>query len=205
MQVSRWGNSLAVRIPAAVAEAMNLREGDDLEIEVAGPRTFASRARVNCWRGCAGTVAAYRRISVSTAWKPMSAAEHFIDTNVLLYLLSAEGSKADRAEEVLALGGTISVQVLNEFAAVATRKLRLPWSAIGEILETLRAVCTVVPLTEAVHVRGMALAQRYGLSVYDAMIAAAALESGCRVLLSEDLQHGQVLDGVLRLRNPFLH
>ena len=41
MQVSRWGNSLAVRIPAAVAEAMNLREGDDIEIEVAGPRTFA--------------------------------------------------------------------------------------------------------------------------------------------------------------------
>lgn len=133
----------------------------------------------------------------------MSAAEHFIDTNLLLYLLSADTSKADRAEELLALGGTVSVQVLNEFASVATRKLRLPWPAVREILDTVRAVCTVVPLTEAVHLRGLALAQRYGMSVYDAMIAAAALESGCRVLLTEDLQHGQVLDGALELRNPF--
>lgn len=133
----------------------------------------------------------------------MSAAEHFIDTNVLLYLLSADGSKADRAEEVLALGGTISVQVLNEFASVAKRKLGLAWPGVREILNTLRALCTVVPLTEAVHLRGMALAQRYGFSVYDAMIAAAALESGCRVLLTQDLQHGQVLDGLLVLRDPF--
>ena len=52
----------------------------------------------------------------------MSGSEDFFDTNVLLYLLSADAAKADRAEELLAIGGTISVQVLNEFADVASQQ-----------------------------------------------------------------------------------
>ena len=56
----------------------------------------------------------------------MTGAKSFFDTNVALYLLSADTAKTDRAEELLSTGGTISVQVLNEFAAVASRKLRMP-------------------------------------------------------------------------------
>ena len=64
----------------------------------------------------------------------MSKADSFFDTNVLLYLLSTDGARADRAEALLASGGTISVQVLNEFASVASRKLAMSISEIREIL-----------------------------------------------------------------------
>ena len=70
----------------------------------------------------------------------MSAAEAFFDTSVLLYLLSNDTQKADRVETLLAEQGTISVQVLNEFAAVAIRKLKMPVSEVREILDTVRAV-----------------------------------------------------------------
>jgi predicted nucleic acid-binding protein len=133
----------------------------------------------------------------------MSAAEVFLDTNVILYLLSGNTAKADRAEEVLSGGGRVSVQVLNEFAAVASRKLALNWADIGEILAQVRAVCDVEPITIATHERGVAVASRYRLHVYDAMIVASALLSGCTVLYSEDLQDGQVFDAQLTVRNPF--
>jgi predicted nucleic acid-binding protein len=133
----------------------------------------------------------------------MSVAEVFHDTNVVLYLLSADATKADRAEEVLAAGGRMSVQVLNEFAAVASRKLSLSWSEIRQILEQVRALCAVEPITIQTHERGLAVAARYGLNVYDAMIVASALESGCGVLYSEDLQDGQVFERQLTVRNPF--
>ena len=133
----------------------------------------------------------------------MRAAEAFHDTNVVLYLLSADTAKADRAEELLASGGRVSVQVLNEFAAVATRKLGMGWKDIGEILAQVRAVCAVEPLAIETHERGLAVASRYGLSVYDAMIISSALLAGCTLLYSGDMQHGQVFDRQLTVRNPF--
>ena len=133
----------------------------------------------------------------------MSAAEHFVDTNVLLYLLSDDTAKADRAEEVVAAGATVSVQVLNEFAAVALRKLRMNAAEVREALEPIIKICTIVPLTLSVHQRGLAVAGRYRLSLYDALIAAAALDAGCTTLYTEDLQDGQLLDGALRVKNPF--
>jgi predicted nucleic acid-binding protein len=133
----------------------------------------------------------------------MSAAEPFFDTNVLLYLLSADATKADRAESLLAEGGTISVQVLNEFASVALRKLEMSVAELREILEPVRSVCQVEPVTEETHDRAMALVERYRFSLYDALLIAAALHAGCSRLYSEDLQHGQVIDRQLRIVNPF--
>jgi predicted nucleic acid-binding protein len=133
----------------------------------------------------------------------MSAAEPFLDTNVLLYLLSADSAKADRAESLLADGGTISVQVLNEFASVALRKLDMPVAELREVLEPVRSVCRVEPVTEDTHDRALALVERYGFSLYDAMLIAAALSAGCTRLYSEDLQHGQLINRQLRIVNPF--
>lgn len=133
----------------------------------------------------------------------MSAAEVFYDTNVVLYLLSDDAAKADRAEELLASSGRLSVQVLNEFAAVASGKLGMGWTEIGDILDQVRAVCRVEPLTIETHERGLAVAARYGLNVYDAMIVASALLARCKLLYSEDLQHGQVFERRLTVCNPF--
>ena len=132
----------------------------------------------------------------------MTAAEPFFDTNVLLYLLSEEAGRADRAEGLLAAGGVISVQVLNEFASVASRKIGLSFSQIRELLATIRTACTVKPVDIATHEQGIALAERYRYSVYDSLILAAALQAGCHVLYSEDLHDGQRING-LTIRNPF--
>jgi len=133
----------------------------------------------------------------------MSAGEVFFDTNIILYLLSGDPGRADRAEELLAAGGRVSVQVLNEFAAVASRKLGLRWKDIGEILTEVRAVCAVEPVAIETHERGLVIAARYRLNVYDAMIVSAALLAGCKRLYSDDLQNGQIFERQLTVRNPF--
>ena len=134
----------------------------------------------------------------------MSAGDTFFDTSVLFYLLSNDVRKADRVEALLAHRGIISVQVLNEFTVVALRKAGLPLLDIKEILDTVRAVCTVEPLTATTHDRGMEICERYKFSFYDSVIVVAALIVGAKVLYSEDLQHGQVIDRQLRIVNPFL-
>ena len=133
----------------------------------------------------------------------MSAAERFFDTNVVLYLLSGDDTRANRAENELSAGGILSVQVLNEFASVASRRLKMSIADIREMLSTIRTVCKVVPVGEKTHDLGLQIAERQGLSVYDAMIVAAALLAGCKTLVSEDLQDGQIFEGTLKIQNPF--
>jgi len=134
----------------------------------------------------------------------MSAADAFFDTSVLLYLLSKEAAKADLVEELLSERGTISVQVLNEFAAVAIRKLKMPMSEVREILDTVRTVCDVKPVTVETHDRALAIVERYGSSLYDSLLIAAALLAASKKLYCEDLQHGQLIDRQLRIVNPFV-
>lgn len=133
----------------------------------------------------------------------MSDVDPFFDTSVLLYLLSGDTAKADRVETLLSNRGVVSVQVLNEFAVVALRKLKMPLNEIREILDTIRAVCAVEPITVETHDRGLAVLERYRFSLYDSMLVAAALIAGAKIIYSEDLQHGQVIDNQLRVTNPF--
>ena len=130
--------------------------------------------------------------------------DSFFDTNVLLYLASADSTKADRAESLINAGGTISVQVLNEITNVARRKMRLSWAETRTLLATFRGLLSVQPVTVEIHEAALDLAERYGLSTCDAMIAASALEAGCTILWSEDMQYGSVLSRRLRIANPFL-
>ena len=127
----------------------------------------------------------------------------FFDTNVLMYIASSDTVKADRAESLIDRGGTISVQVLNEITQVARRKMNLSWEETHGFLAMIRTLLLVQPITIEIHDTGLALAERYNLSIYDAMIAAAALEAGCDTLLSEDMQDGMTINGRLRIVNPF--
>ena len=127
----------------------------------------------------------------------------FFDTNVLLYVASGHQAKAARAEQLIGDGGTISVQVLNEIANVARRKMGMSWPETHAFLSMIRGLLPVEPMTIEIHEAGLALAERYGLSTYDAMVAASALLGDCDTLWSEDMQHGMVLDDRLRILNPF--
>ena len=130
-------------------------------------------------------------------------AKPFLDTNVVLYLLSEDTAKADRAEALLAAGGTVSVQVLNEAASVMTRKLKMNLDEIREVLAGVRHYCTVEPLTAEIHDKALDVMGRYGFSVYDSLIIAAAIQAGCDTLYSEDLQDGFRAGDVLTIVNPF--
>ncbi len=127
----------------------------------------------------------------------------FFDTNVLLYVASDDPVKADRAEGLIRGGGTISIQVLNEIANVARRKMGMSWTETQAFLSMTRSLLDVQPLTLDIHYTGLTLAERYGLSVFDAMIAASALHADCDTLWSEDTQDGAVLADRLRIVNPF--
>jgi len=128
----------------------------------------------------------------------------FFDSNVLIYLASSDPAKAEVVENLIRDGGSISVQVLNEVANVARRKMRLSWIKTHEFLSLLRVLLPVYPVTIDIHDTGLALAERYSLSIYDAMIAASALHADCDVLWSEDMQDGMLLGDRLRISNPFV-
>jgi predicted nucleic acid-binding protein len=128
----------------------------------------------------------------------------FFDSNVLLYSAGSDVDKAERSDALLAGGGWISVQVLNEIASVSQRKMQHGWARTRALLDAVTQLVEVVDLTQAIHRRGLAVAERFRLSVYDGLIVAAALETGCDLLYSEDMHHGLVVDGRLRIENPFL-
>jgi predicted nucleic acid-binding protein len=126
----------------------------------------------------------------------------FFDSNVLLYLIDEGNPKTDVAERLLAIGGTISTQVLNEFTDVARRKHKFSFVDIREALAPIKAKCRVVPVSLEVHDLGFEIAERNNLRIYDACIVAAAELSGCNVLYTEDLNDGERI-GSVTIRNPF--
>jgi predicted nucleic acid-binding protein len=127
----------------------------------------------------------------------------FFDTNILVYAQQT-GAKADRARALFVDGGKLSVQVLNEFTAVSRRKLRTEWREIAEaISDALALVDPPLALSLNLHATARALAEDHGLSFYDALIVASAIEAGCSILYSEDMQHGRTIGG-LAIVNPFL-
>ena len=128
----------------------------------------------------------------------------FFDSNVLIYAMVSGDSRRERAQQLVAQGGTISVQVLNEFVAVARRKMRMPWLDVIQALDAVRMLFpSPLAITIDTHREALAIAERYGYGIYDALIVASALEARCAILYSEDMQDGQVIDGRLTIQNPF--
>lgn len=129
----------------------------------------------------------------------------FFDTNVLVYAVGQKDKRTETAEALLAGGGVISVQVLNELANVSRKKLGMSWEEIDETLAAIRVLCpSPVPLTIDTHDTGRRIAAKYGYSMFDGLIAASALEAECDTLYSEDLHDGQVIEGRVTVRNPFV-
>lgn len=130
-------------------------------------------------------------------------AADFLDSNVLVYAFTAD-RRAAVAQTLLQTRPVISVQVLNEFTNVARRKLGMDWQEVAEAISELRVLCpTILALDLATHDEALRIAERYGYSIFDALIVATALQAGSDTLWSEDMQDGIVIDGRLRISNPF--
>lgn len=128
----------------------------------------------------------------------------FLDTNVLIYAVTQDDPRSAQAEKLLASGGVLSVQVLNEFVSVVRRKILMSWTDVTQALDAFRILCpSPLPITMETHETALRIAAKHGYNIYDALVIAAALEAGCATLYSEDLHDGQTIDGQLTIRNPF--
>ena len=127
----------------------------------------------------------------------------FLDSNILIYALSKDLRHREIAQRLISEGAVISVQSLNEFVSVARRKLLMPWPAVHEaISDILYFFPAPRPLTLKTHKLAIQIAEQFQYHLYDSLIVAAALEAGSRILYSQDMQHGQVIQ-TLTIRNPF--
>lgn len=130
-------------------------------------------------------------------------AKIFLDSNIVVYAFT-DDPRTTLSEDLLSRGGDISVQVLNEFTNVARRKLGFDWGQIEEALAAIRVLTRAIhPIDLDTHAGALALVQRYGFSLYDALIVSSAIRAKCELLYSEDMQDGLVIDGRLRITNPF--
>lgn len=134
----------------------------------------------------------------------------FLDTNVLVYWLQ-DSERAKIVDVLLERRCVISVQVLNELANVMRKKSPMNWSELTTLSHSLAKICEVSELTLKMHQLAIALAERYQFKIYDANIVAAAAQTRCEILYSEDMQHGlsvqipaQFGGGLLSIKNPFL-
>lgn len=127
----------------------------------------------------------------------------FFDSNIVLYLLSQDKTRADRCEAIVEKGGVISVQVLNECVNVMLKKLEMYHSEIDEFLSVIKNICDVSPLSIDTHENALTLLNRYKFSWYDSLIVSAALENDCSILWSEDMHDGLLVNDKLTIKNPF--
>ena len=132
-------------------------------------------------------------------------AKVFIDTNVLVYLYSED--EPEKAQAALRCAQTpdswISTQVLNEISNVLRRKQKQSYPVILEVISELRANFNVSTVTAQTIEQALLLGDRYGYSYFDSLMLASALEQGCSVLYSEDMQHEQQIENSLQIVNPF--
>ncbi len=140
----------------------------------------------------------------------MSGDSFFLDTNILVYSFDASApERCMRAQDLIAQAletdrGCISYQVVQEFLNVATRKFPAPMppaAARRYLAGVLMPLCRVFA-NGALYERALAVHERWRYAWYDTLIIASALEAGCKLLYSEDLQHGQVIEG-LTIHDPF--
>lgn len=145
------------------------------------------------------------RISNSIGMNSTSA-KSFIDTNIIIYShTDLFPEKQFIAQELLNFlpYSIISIQVLNEFISAYHKKFKVEWSDIQAAVVKIIKNYEVHTTSIRTVAKACSMSERFGFSYYDSLIIAAALESGCTMLYSEDLQNGQVIEGKLKIVNPF--
>lgn len=130
--------------------------------------------------------------------------KHFIDTNVLIYTVGDIIIKKYQAIQLLKTNAIISTQVINESINVMYRKLKYDYASIRDILTEILRRVELCLITEQTILVALTLAEKYRYSYFDSLMIASALEQGCPILYSEDLQHGQKIKNQLNIINPFL-
>mgnify|MGYP005860231885 CR=1 FL=1 len=129
----------------------------------------------------------------------------FLDTNILVYAYSEDEPQTREVARQLMSSeeAIISSQVLQEFANIAHKKLKVQWNVIQATIEELRAKMPLWINSDETIVKAFQIAAQYGYSFYYSLIITAALESHSVRLFSEDLHGGQIIENQLEIINPF--
>ena len=130
----------------------------------------------------------------------------FLDTNIVVYLYSGDEPEKQAAAFALIEQNTpvVSTQVLSELANTLSRKFGLHHDVVAQAVAEVRDACTIVPVMPDTIMQALALAKKYQYAYYDSLILAAALSAGCETLATEDMQHGQIIEDVLKIHCPFV-
>ena len=130
----------------------------------------------------------------------------FLDTNVLVYAYSE--TEAEKKAKVLPLlegePVSLSTQVINEFVWVMNRKFNVPMGSLHHIVNNLFELYHVRIINESTISKAMNMSSKLNFPYWDSLIVASAIEAECDMLYTEDLQHGQIIESRLIIRNPFL-
>jgi predicted nucleic acid-binding protein len=131
----------------------------------------------------------------------------FLDTNIIIYAYSEdEPIKQEIANSILEKYSEqtmISNQVINELSNTLFRKFKLEANEVQQVVLELDDNFPIVNFNLQTQLRGIEIKGKYKLQFYDAMIIATALENNCTIIYSEDMQHGQIIENVLTIINPF--
>lgn len=137
----------------------------------------------------------------------------FIDTNIWIYAFLGNEQENSKQLKTLALFEEIStesrviisIQVVNEFHWILTRKYKISEELINEkVIKGILAFANIVPLDFKTYQDALRVRSKYTISFWDSLIVASALDNRCNILYSEDMQHGMVIDHRLKILNPFV-
>ena len=134
----------------------------------------------------------------------MPAERIFFDSNVMIYAYFKQDEKKQHiSKQLISQNAIISTQVLQELTNTLHRKMKVDYSIVRLILRECLKNCDLKTNTFETVFRALDIAEKYGFSFYDSLIVAAALESKCTTLYSEDMQHNQHIEN-LTIKNPFV-
>ena len=130
--------------------------------------------------------------------------KHTLDTNILIYAFGKQDdARKQVAIEIISKCNIISLQVVNETIYVLQRKFKFPNSELNKVVEFIKQNFVISDLNINTLDQTLKIAETYGLSFWDSMMVAAALNNHCSILYSEDLHHNQIIEGRLQIVNPF--
>lgn len=133
----------------------------------------------------------------------MNVENAFLDTNVLIYILSDDKPKRETAISLIKNNPFISIQVINEFCNVCKKKMGFSYSEIQTIILQLLPQIHLTQLNKLTILKALDIGERYKYSYYDSLILASAIEANCNIVYSEDFQHHQKINNCLLVVNPF--
>lgn len=127
----------------------------------------------------------------------------FMDTNIALYAICNKGAKSEIAQNLLSFKPIISTQVVTESVNVMIKKLKFSKIEAFEKASDLLEVCTLSLIKESSLNIAFEISKKYQFSYWDSLIVAVALENNCETLYSEDMSHNLLIDGKVKILNPF--